>query len=101
MGCSVLPGVQDGLSSSVGRGQASLRKTATAVCVTAFQLLATASLLGGKVSTAKLAENECLLPVTVQNLSVWLKLSGILFKLVEVCIGNNEEELPQSPGTVC
>lgn len=70
-----------------------------AVWVTAFQLLATASLLRGKVPTAKLTENECLLPVTDQNLSVWLKLSGILFKLVEVCIGNKEEELPQSPGT--
>lgn len=65
-----------------------------AVYVTAFQVLATAS-------AAKLAENECFLPVTVQNLSLWLKLSGILFKLVEVCIGNNEEELLQSPGTVC
>lgn len=70
-----------------------------AVCVTTFQLLATASLLRGKVPTAKLTENECLLPVTVQNLSVWLKLSGILFKLVEVCIGNKEKKLPQSPGT--
>lgn len=30
---------------------------------------------------------------------IYLKLSGILFKLVEVCIGNNEEELAPSPGT--
>lgn len=90
VGCSVLPGIQGGLSSSLGRGQVSLSNTAMAVCVTAFQLLA----------TVKSAESDCLIPVTVQNPSVWLKLSGILFKLVEVCIGNNEEELPQS-GTVC
>lgn len=89
VGCSVLPGVQGGLSSSLGRGQASLSNTATAVCVTAFQLLA----------IVKLAESDCLIPVTVQNSSVWLKLS-VLFKLVEACIGNNEEELPQSD-TVC
>ena len=63
-----------------------------AVYVTALQLLATAP-------AAKLAENECFLLVTVQNLSLWLKLSGILFKLVEVYIGNNEEELPQSHST--
>jgi len=37
--------------------------------------------------------------VQFQILSVWLKLPGILFKLVEVCIGINEEKLPQSPGT--
>lgn len=67
--------------------------------MTTFQLLAAASLSGGKVPTAKLAGNECFLPVTVQNFSYSLKLSGILFKLVDVCIGNNEEELAPSPGT--
>lgn len=67
-----------------------------AVCVTAFQLFAAASLLGCNVPTAKLAENECILPVRVQNLSVWLKCSGILFKLVEFCLENNKEELAPS-----
>lgn len=90
VGCSVLLGVPGWLSSSLGRGQASLSNAATAVCVTAFQLLA----------IVKLAESDCLIPVTVQNSSIWLKLSGVLFKLVEACVGNNEEELPQS-GTVC
>jgi len=35
------------------RGQAFVTKTAMVVCVTAFQLLATASLVGGKVTPTK------------------------------------------------
>lgn len=35
------------------RGQAFVTKTAMVVCVTAFQLLATASLVGGKVTPIK------------------------------------------------
>lgn len=44
---------------------------------------------------AKFAENEHFIPVIIQNLSFWFKLSGILFKLIEVCIGSNEEQYVQ------